>query len=369
MTRKRRNLIICFLLAGLGCKGVDDWLNDLNTVQPQAGAGANIFDQPQVVFDAGQLVHEALVGLASAEEMQPFQALKALYHGSIARDPLLFKNDALLRADGAVLIGRMATRIPVPPLDRPLTITENPETTAVDLVTKIQEFRQPLAIESEIYELSSPDEIRKQAARDALKKVPDIQFATPDEWEKWWEGGERARRLSTFVEQTREARAQLGEIKFKNSSQARAVLNYLATWLSLYGGAEVTNEMWPVVMRIARQVVVYSLNESIGDPSALVRGDVAEAMAMVRDPSFGDSLARQLQRDREPISAVRIISALGFYPSRRTILVLTFALQYEDQKITEMAASVLKNITGEDFGSNYDAWSAWWADKGTKSWP
>lgn len=367
MSRMKFGLLAGLLLVTAACKGVDDWLVDLKTVEPQTSSKTNIFDQAQLVFDAGQLVHEALVGLADAEEMKPWQAVRALYHGSNTLKNAT--NDALLRADGAVLIGRMATRIPVPPIAVELVDPEHPVSTPLALIEKIDAARAPLMLDTEIPELASPDETRRQSARDNVKKyAPEQTFKTPEEWRAWWDGGERKKRLEVFVQETAEYRRQLGSFRYKNASSARAVLGYLVAFLEVYAAPEVITEMWPAIMNIGRQVVVMSLNESMNDQSPLVRGDVAEAMAMVRDPSFAEPLARSLSRDRDPVSATKTIRALNYYPSRRTILVLIYALQYEDQRIRELAGQVLQTITGEKLLPEYDAWNNWWNDRGAKSW-
>ena len=368
MSRKgfRIALYVLAVACCAACRSTDDYLADLDTTQPQILSAA-LLNESNVVFDAGQLAHEAFVGLAVTEEMYFWQAMLSMSSAAKYLSPL--NKDALLRADAATLLGRLAVRIPVPPLSAPFEITENAEATAEAKVTEIGKARDPLRAGTYIALLDSPDETMRQAGREELKKlVPEQNFASADEWKKWWEV-ERPTRYQTFLEQSREPARTLGLIRFKNASAARSVLRFVAFWLREYDVPELDDAIKSSVLAVARQAVVFSLSEAINDPSPLVRADVAEAMGAVHDPAFADPLARQLARDRDPVSATKIIRALAWYPTRRTILALIAVMELEDQRISVAANEVLAGMTGVDLGPDFEPWSNWWAGEGANRWP
>ena len=126
-------LVAVCLVTG-GCKSVNDYLADLDRVDPRQGQ--SIFDRTVVIFDEGQLGHEALVGLTKANEMAYWQAMRALARG--ARFLGRARDNALLRADAAVLIRRLALGIPVPPITEPYGEVEgNLEEVAIVQITKL----------------------------------------------------------------------------------------------------------------------------------------------------------------------------------------------------------------------------------------
>jgi hypothetical protein len=368
MLRKFASAGLAVLALGVcGCKGVDDWLVDLQQIDSPR-AGGNLLDQETFVFDSGQLIHEALAGLAQAEELQRWQAMRALSRAAVVLDPS--NKDALLRADAAMLIGRLTTRVPVPPIVEPFEIVdyERGQTLAKAQVETIDQAGKVLAPGKWVESLESPDAIERQNAVANLKRETQLDFKTNEEWITWWTD-EKPRRRQAFVDACKEPARILGSIKFKTPSPARAVLGLLAFLMRDFQDPAQVEVIWPSVLRVARQTVNLSLARAIDDPNALVRADVAESMAMIRDPAFGEPLARQLRKDRDPVSATEIIRALTFYPSRTTIAVLIDALRYEEQRISSLAADALFTLTGLDLGMSFEAWSNWWADSGAAMWP
>jgi len=86
-----------------------------------------------------------------------------------------------------------------------------------------------------------------------------------------------------------------------------------------------------------------------------IRGHIVEALGKIKDPRIIDPLIKELKAAFDERYKNQILEALGKTGDRRAIPyliegVITFpnALQY------------LKNITGEDFGKDPDAWESWW---------
>ena len=54
-----------------------------------------------------------------------------------------------------------------------------------------------------------------------------------------------------------------------------------------------------------------------------------------------------------------ILSGLG----REAVPDLIEALEYRDKYVRREAASVLKRITGQDYGEDIDRWQEWWQEQ------
>lgn len=364
MTRALRLLLVLVALLS-GCRTVDDFMVDLETIDPNEGGG--VFERESFVFDAGQVLHESLVGLSLAKQMQLWQAMRAIHKACT----ILGKADknALLRADAAVLIGRLAGRVPVVATDEPYVYFEGVDKLAVDQVTRLSEASKPLRIAAAIANLESPDEAQRQQAFDGLRDLTGADHGSSVEpWKTWWAGA-RAEYERQFVKDSEEPARILGQIKFKHAQQARSVLGILAFFLRQTQDPEFQNVLEPSVLRLARQAVVLSLSEAIADPSQDVRCDVADAMRQVADRAFGEPLLRQLQRDRDAHSTIRIVEAVGDYPDRRTVITLLAVLQSHDLRIRTATARTLTALTSADLGTDLDAWTKWWSETGDKRWP
>lgn len=360
--------LLAVLCLSTSCgKSVGEYLQDLRTLDVRRDDQP--FESGTVVFDAGQLGHEAITGLASAEEMSLPQALEALARGGLFIDANRCKN-ALLRADAAVLIGRLAMRIPIDPVTEPYEYTENTVNLALEQVKALEEARGSLEPDVLIAALDSPDEVARQAAADRIKEVaPEVDFGYDvGAWRAWWEE-ERPNRIESFKGQAREPVRVLGLIRFASLGDASSVLGYLAVWMRQYQDPVLLEVLEPAARRVARQTVVHALSRSIADPDAQVRSDVADAIAMVRDPDFGAPLLRQLQRDRDPLSAAKIVRALRHYPGRRTVLSVVAAMYFDHRIVQENARETLVALTGVDHQLDADAWNDWWQKTGEKIWP
>ena len=360
--------LVLFLLALImpACRTVEDYLADLETLDPTSETELD-FERSAVLFDAGQLGHEALTGLALAEEMTFSQAMRALSHGCSFLGRA--RGNPLLQADGAVLIGHLASRIPVPSLDVRLEVHENNYPIAEQAFQALIEARAPLRIPSEILVLDSPDAV---AANDAYRNLKEWtgqdHGRDPAAWEAWWETV-RDDYVAEFVRDSREPLRVLGSIRWKNASEARGVLSLLTRWLSLYAHPDLRGEYIPAVLRVGRQAVVLQLIESIRVRHEGVREDVAAAMAKVLDPGFLEPILLQLGKEREGGAATRMIQTLRHYPSRATIARIIDAMALDDPRVSINAAATLAELTGRDFGENRERWLAWWDEEGTAVWP
>ena len=353
--------------AAAGCKETGDYLVDLERLDPRQGG--TVFDQSVIVFDEGQLAHEALVGLAEVESMTFYEAMRSLSRA--ARFLGRARDNALLRADAAVLIGRLAVALPIPADREPFERRgDGVQALALEQIEKLDKARDPVAVGGLIRSLSAQDETIVQNALASLRQRTGEDFERDTEaWNAWWEE-EKQDFEDEFVEASREPVAILGSIEFKNASQARELLGFLALWISDAEGTDLEPDLRRALMRIARQTVVFSLTEAIDDPDAQVRVDVVRAMSAVRDPRFGEPLLRQLQREREIPPAVHIVRALRDYPSRRTVRLLVEVAASEEERLSYSTNEVLIAMTGvEADGIDPVDWPAWWEEIGDKTWP
>lgn len=98
------------------------------------------------------------------------------------------------------------------------------------------------------------------------------------------------------------------------------------------------------------------------EESSQVRRASATAMQRLHNPSVVPSLLRSL-RDQDEESQVRssVATALGQYPENQVFTGLIAALQANDLSINLSAAQSLHCLTGQVFGTDWDAWYEWGA--------
>jgi hypothetical protein len=103
------------------------------------------------------------------------------------------------------------------------------------------------------------------------------------------------------------------------------------------------------------------LNRS-NEESAQVRRAAATAMQRLHNPTVVPTLLRSL-RDQDEESQVRasVATALGQYPENQVFTGLIAALQANDFAINLSAAQSLHSLTGQVFGTDWDAWYEWGA--------
>ncbi|MCB9831202.1 MAG: hypothetical protein H6807_01915 [Planctomycetes bacterium] len=364
--RSKIALVLALLLLA-GCKSTDDYLRDLDSMTPEPPAGANFMAESTLVFDAGQLAHEAFAGLATAEQMEYWQVMRSL---SFACEFLgKARHNPLLQAEAATLIGVLVAGYPLPPIDRPLDpVAAAPEPTVEQLNLLVQAHR-PLTIERNIAGLESADQVVVLEAERELERLTGEKLGpNPDAWRTWF-ADRRDDYLARFMADSRGPLEYFANQRYNNASEARGVLRILALWVESWGYEELAPLFIPALDRVARQACVYGLADSMQrNKDSTVRAEVAEAMMQIRDPLFGEALASQLPLERDPYAASKMVRALRYYPSRNTIEQILTAMSIADDQVMVNAVDVLRELTGEDFGTELDAWLAWWRESGAATW-
>ncbi|MCA9322416.1 MAG: hypothetical protein KDB53_16865 [Planctomycetes bacterium] len=362
-------LAVLLIVFSASCsKTTQEYLDDLDSVQPDVGTREFSLQETGVIFDAGQLGHEAFAGLATTESMRIDQALRALSHACNylggARD------NALLQSDAAVLIGHLVTRIPIPPITRELVKFDNIKQ-AEDQLTALLEARKPLFVQSALAKLDSADEVLIAEGLAELRAASSEDFGRDiTAWRAWYET-RRAELESEFVSNSREPLERLGGFEYPSASDARGVLFVFATWLQLYPDSGLYEVAVPAALTVARQAAVHALNEAMTFvQDTQVRADVAVAMEGIADPSFGLTLATKLRRERDPTTAAKMIRALRFYPGRKSIEAIFGSMANVDHpQVDLIGAETLEILTGVNFRDDDTAWAEWWESEGSKTWP
>ncbi|MEZ6197193.1 MAG: hypothetical protein R3F20_15910 [Planctomycetota bacterium] len=348
------------------CQSTEDYLADLDRLDPEPKTPS--FEDSAVIFDEGQLGHEALTGLATADEMTLWQAVVSLSHATTHL--LKARDNALLQADAAVLIGRLVTRIPVPPVTQEFALEEKTNDRSIELYIELVKARAVFGIPAAISALEGQDAVQKEEARDTLRELTDQDFGDDvTAWRTWWESV-REERTQDFIEKSRGPLREFGRMRFRSAGDANAVFRALASYFSSYLDPRLAEESTPAVLRVARQAVVLGLIEALkssefGD----ARADVADTMALVRDPAFGVPLIERLQRERDQFTKAKIVRALAHYPRRQTIVAILNAMAISEPIVGIAGSDSLRAITGERFGEDLAAWEVWWKDTGSARWP
>lgn len=94
--------------------------------------------------------------------------------------------------------------------------------------------------------------------------------------------------------------------------------------------------------------------------STQVRRAAAAALQRLHNPSVVPVLLRSL-RDPDEESQVRtaVATSLGQYPENQVFVGLIAALQANDLAINQAASESLRTLTGQVFGTDWDAWYEW----------
>jgi len=106
-------------------------------------------------------------------------------------------------------------------------------------------------------------------------------------------------------------------------------------------------------------LIIPWLNRS-NEGSAQVRRAAAMSLQRLHNPEVVASMLRAL-RDQDEENQVRasVATALGQYPENQVFLGLIAALQANDLAINLSAADSLHILTGQVFGTDWDAWFEW----------
>lgn len=350
--------LLALLLAG-GCKNTEDYLSDIRTSQNDDGR-LNL-----QVYDSGLLIHEGLTGLMEQDALTLSQMGRAVNQAGT----LLDKNEiALIRADAVTLLAHIALRYPLPPIDSPYVQEKGVGDTAIKLIQSIEDDARLLDVELKIPALSSTDRVVVERAHHELKQLTGQSFpAEADPWESWWKEN-RERVVGEVETKSREPLRTLAGLRYGSLSNARAVLGYLAVWLRAFDLTALRADFQAAIVRIARQVVVFGIQKAIRDPDPVARIAAIRAAAAVLDPSFGDTLLFQFQREADPETRAQIVSALRFYPGSAALGGLLLALQDHDAALRIHARRTLTSIVGEDLGPGAGPWQLWYERDGKSLW-
>ncbi len=98
------------------------------------------------------------------------------------------------------------------------------------------------------------------------------------------------------------------------------------------------------------------------EESAQVRRSAAAALQRLHNPSVVPALLRSLRnQDEESQVRASVATALGQYPENQVFTGLIVSLQANDLSINLSAAQSLHCLTGQVFGTDWDAWYEWGA--------
>lgn len=100
-----------------------------------------------------------------------------------------------------------------------------------------------------------------------------------------------------------------------------------------------------------------ALHQALNDPVATVRGAACEAWAT--RPNANQVLPllnERLAMDRDPDVRMAAIRAMSRFESPQTVLLLTGALDDPDPALKMTAIESLRQVSGQDFGSDVEAW-------------
>ncbi len=365
-----RGRAFVLVLAGLfllgGCRDTEDYLNDLGSVYDREEKKL----RPEV-YDAGQLVHEALGGLTDQDTMTLSQMARSVayagYIVGIEKDTV-----PLCQSQSALLLAHMAERYPIPPVDEPFEYTNSKETNqlAGQQVDRLAKLLDRLTIETTLIPaLANADRAVVERALEQLRVATGEDLGRdPKAWEEWWKVHGPETKAAAARDAT-EPFQILSKCQFANLGSARAVLLFFGLQAVLFDAPELRDLQRTTILRLSRQVVVLGISEALRRGSPEVRGAGALAAARVNDPAFADALAFGLARERDAIARSRIIGAMAQYPRRDVILLIINQLSDDEPIVKESAQRALVAMTSEDFGADAPAWELWWDKTGKRRWP
>ncbi len=370
----RKSLALVLLsLAIVSCKGPDDYLEDLRTVNERDEASRR-YKLKIDVYDAGQLVHEAFAGLSEEEVLSLSQLSRTIgWAGRVASDSEI----PLCRAQAVSLTASLCARYPISPRATPFRVTDAEKvrtiiTEAVYVIGKEDEF---LTLESGLIALlNNTDRAVADKARQRLKDLTKVDQG-PDQaaWEAWWTK-QKPVILAESESRMRPQLEALANVKFENLKSGAAVAIFLGEHLRTADPPALRDITTQAVMNVARQVAVFTVQAGIrAQDSPEVRGAAAVAVADLPDPSLGDTLVFAVARERDGICRGRLIEALARYPRRETVTALIRQLEEAersgDSSIPILVHRALISLTGEDRGVASEAWSLWMSREGKDRWP
>lgn len=366
-------LQLCVLLAVAGCKGPDDHLEDLRTVNERDEASRR-YRLKADVYDAGQLVHEAFAALADADALTLSQMARSIgWAGRVASDSEV----PLCRAQAVALSASLCVRYPIPPRTTPWITTDGEKvrtiiTEAVNVIGREDEYQ---TLENGLIDiLDNPDRAVADKARQRLKEIAKQDFGTdPEKWRAWWER-EKVALLADSEARMRPQFEALAGVRLENLKSGAALLIFLGEHLRTADPPGLRDVTTAAVQNAARQVAVYTILAGLRTQDAPdVRGAAAVAVSDVPDPAFGDVVVFAVARERDPVCRGRLIEALSRYPKRETVAALIRQMEDAERSgesgVALLSRRALTALTAEDRGSASEAWSLWFEREGKDRWP
>lgn len=95
---------------------------------------------------------------------------------------------------------------------------------------------------------------------------------------------------------------------------------------------------------------------------ATVRWDSAHSLGKIGDPRAVKALIVSLKDENHTVVS-NAIDALGKIKDSSAIEPLIYILKRKELQLRKHALSALKNITGQDFGLDFNKWLKWWKEK------
>jgi HEAT repeat protein len=115
--------------------------------------------------------------------------------------------------------------------------------------------------------------------------------------------------------------------------------------------------VFPVVHAETDQVerLIQNLNSEYRD----LRLSAVWTLRKVKDPRALEALINALKHEDLHVRE-KAAEALGEIKDPKAIEPLISVLKDKGETVPEIAAKALQNITGKDFGQDYDKWLKWW---------
>ena len=355
-------LVLGTLVVLASCKSTDERLADLS------GSLDSEYHLKASVYDAGQLVHEAFVGLMTADTLSFEEMGRGLWY---AAQVLEHTEVPLLRADALSFIAELTLRFPIPPTQVTLEGGKEQLQAAESSVNQLLLATEKLSIGARLIpQLGSADPTVVDEALATLRKVSGEDLGnSPEAWRKWW--GQNENRITEEVAtEVGEPLRHLGGLRYRSLGEARAVLGLLANTLALYDLPQLRDEIQRSFLQVARQVVVYAVIAGFRDRDPEVRAASARAAERILAPAFSHEIAAALMRERDPDAKVALIKAGRFYPSKLMARALIQALEDEEPTVTWHARKALTELLdGEEAPKTREGWALWWGQQGKARWP
>jgi HEAT repeat protein len=138
----------------------------------------------------------------------------------------------------------------------------------------------------------------------------------------------------------------LEEIGWEPSSDTEKAQFYLA------------KREWDKLIKLGKPAVE-PLIAALKNRDDYVRRYATVALGKIGDTRAIEPLIAALKDEDEDVRE-GAVESLGEIRDARAVVPLIAALKDNDEDVQYAAAKVLKEITGEDFGKDYEAWSKWW---------